>query len=79
MFMIAAAPPNSAAAPTAPVFMGMAMPSELELAPESGPPPVAAAEAKLVGAAVLIEVVAWGTPLVNGVPSAEVASLKAGA
>ena len=44
-FMIAAAPPNNAAAPIAPVFIGIAPPElELEL-PE--PPPVAAAEAAL--------------------------------
>merc|ERR1711939_942291 len=53
-------------------------PPELELElPEE--PPVAAAEAALVGPSVFTEVVAEATPLVNGVSDAELAPLKAGA
>lgn len=73
MFMKAAAPPNRAAAAMAPVFCGIAPPLD-ELVAVS----VAAEEAEL-GPTVLMEVVAMGTPLVNGTSDAEVALPKAGA
>ena len=73
MFIITAAPPKRAATPTAPVFMGMAIPLVLELvaAPEA-PAPLAVA----VGLAIAEDGV--GMPLVNGTLEALLAPEKAG-
>lgn len=74
--MSPAAPPNRATAPIAPVFRGIA-PAELELELPM-PLPLSEIEAEPVGRAVSTEVVADGTPLVNGALEAELASLNAG-
>lgn len=63
-----AAPPKRAAAPTAPVFMGIAAPSGLD---DSAGPPTDVAAGKVVVGVV--------TPLVKGTPSdAELALVNAG-
>ena len=72
MFIITAAPPKRAATPTAPVFMGMAIPLMLELAPA----PEALALAVAVGLAIAEDGV--GMPLVNGTLEALLAPEKAG-
>jgi hypothetical protein len=82
MFIITAAPPKSAAAPIAPVFIGIAIP-ELELDdPDPDPEdPAAALVAALFAAPppeVLIADVGVGTPEVNGALLAELAPEKAG-
>jgi hypothetical protein len=76
MFIITAAPPKRAATPTAPVFMGIAIPLLLELvpAPEALAPPVPLAVA--VGLAIAEDGV--GIPLVNGTLEALLAPEKAG-
>ena len=76
MFIITAAPPKRAATPTAPVFMGMAIPLLLELvpAPEALAPPAPLAVA--VGLAIAEDGV--GMPLVNGALEALLAPEKAG-
>ena len=76
MFIMTAAPPNNAAAPIAPVFIGIAAP-ELEEAEA-----LAADVAALFAApppAVLMLDVGVGTPEVNGALLAELAPAKAGA
>lgn len=76
MFIITAAPPKRAATPTAPVFMGMAIPLLLELvpAPDALAPPAPLAVA--VGLATAEDGV--GMPLVNGALEALLAPEKAG-
>lgn len=77
MFIITAAPPKRAATPTAPVFMGIAIPLLLALAPvpealaPPAPLPVAVAGAIAEDGA--------GMPLVNGTADASLAPEKAGA
>lgn len=73
MFMIATAPPNRAAAPTAPVFIGMATPFELELLPEPEPEPAPAAPVAVAALGVAMADVGAGMPLVNGTTEAELA------
>jgi hypothetical protein len=75
-FIITAAPPKRAATPTAPVFMGMAIPLVLELvpAPEALAPPAPLLVA--VGFAIAEDGV--GMPLVNGTLEALLAPEKAG-
>lgn len=76
-FSRAAPAPKRAAAPTAPVFIGIAPPVLEDEPPLPLPlPPVAAAASEL-GPMVFTDVVASGTPLVNGVPAVELAPLKA--
>jgi hypothetical protein len=73
MFIITAAPPKRATTPTAPVFMGMAIPLVLELVPAPEPlAPLAVA----VGFAIAEDGV--GMPLVNGTLEALLAPEKAG-
>jgi hypothetical protein len=73
MFIITAAPPKRAATPTAPVFMGIAIPLMLELAPAlDAPAPVAEA------AALVTATDGVGMPLVNGTAEALLAPEKAG-
>jgi len=73
MFIITAAPPKRAATPTAPVFMGMAIPLlvELEPAPEAPAPLAVAVELAIAKDGV-------GMPLVNGTLEALLAPEKAG-
>jgi hypothetical protein len=76
MFIITAAPPKRAATPTAPVFMGMAIPVALELvpAPEALAPPAPLA----VAVEVAIAEDGVGIPLVKGTLEALLAPEKAG-
>jgi hypothetical protein len=76
MFIITAAPPKSAATPTAPVFIGIAMPLVLELAPV----PDALAPLALLAVALAVASTEDGTgmPLVNGTTDALLAPEKAG-
>ena len=82
MFMITAAPPKRAAAPTAPVFIGMAIPLDL-LDPAEAPlpplPPLAppALVEALAADGVAIAEDGTGTPLVKGTLVAELAPAKA--
>ena len=73
MFIITAAPPKRAATPTAPVFMGMAIPLLLELVPA---PEALAPLAVAVALAAAEDGV--GMPLVNGTLEALLAPEKAG-
>ena len=74
MFITAAAAPKSAAAPTAPVFIGIAMPLVLELAPA----PDALAPAVPLAVTPAVDD-GTGMPLVNGTEDALLAPEKAGA
>jgi hypothetical protein len=76
MFIITAAPPKRAATPTAPVFMGMAIPLLLELLPA----PEAVAPLALLAVAVGFTIAedGVGMPLVNGTLEALLAPEKAG-
>ena len=74
MFMTTAAPPNKAAAPIAPVFIGMAPP---ELVLEAAEAEVAALFAAPPPAVLMLDV-GVGTPEVNGALLAELAPEKAG-
>ena len=76
MFIITAAPPKRAATPTAPVFMGIAIPLVLELVPALEEPAPAAPVAEAFGFATAEDGV--GMPLVNGTAEAMLAPEKAG-
>jgi hypothetical protein len=76
IFIITAAPPKRAATPTAPVFMGIAIPLVLELDAAPDAPAPLALLAPLLGAAIAEDGV--GMPLVNGTAEALLAPEKAG-